>query len=185
MTHVKSMEPNPAAPDVIRNVTNVVFAGIGGQGVIRASDVLAAAAFAEGLDVKKAEVHGMSQRGGSVRSDVRFGSRVFSPMVPDGQADFLLVLSGDQVENNRDLLRPGGVLIDPTWVDESRLLSRKSLNVALLGVLATKLELSPDAWAKALRECFKSELHHANERAFAVGRESAVAVARESGGITP
>ena len=56
-------------------VTNVVLAGLGGQGVLKASDILADAALRAGLDVKKAEVHGMSQRGGSVTSDVRFGAR--------------------------------------------------------------------------------------------------------------
>ena len=73
--------------------TNVVIAGLGGQGVIKASDILADVAFSAGLDVKKSEMHGMSQRGGSVSSDVRFGERVFSPMVPEGEADFLVVIS--------------------------------------------------------------------------------------------
>ena len=61
-----------SAPEA-SSVTNVVLAGLGGQGVIKASDILADAALRSGLDVKKAEVHGMSQRGGSVTSDVRFG----------------------------------------------------------------------------------------------------------------
>ncbi len=65
-----------AAP---KKVVNVIVAGLGGQGVIKASDILADAAFRAGLDVKKAEIHGMSQRGGSVTSDVRFGEVVHSP----------------------------------------------------------------------------------------------------------
>ena len=65
-------------------VTNIVVAGLGGQGALKASDIVADAAVRTGLDVKKSEVHGMSQRGGSVSSDVRFGPRVFSPMVPPG-----------------------------------------------------------------------------------------------------
>ena len=60
-------------------VINIVVAGLGGQGVLKASDILTEAAFAAGWDVKKADVHGMSQRGGSVRSDVRFGPRVYQP----------------------------------------------------------------------------------------------------------
>ena len=64
--------------------SNVRFAGLGGTGVIKASDIFADVAFREGHTVKKAEVHGMSQRGGSVQSDVRFGSEVHSPMIPDG-----------------------------------------------------------------------------------------------------
>ena len=64
-----------------------------------------------GLDVKKADVHGMSQRGGSVTSDVRFGPRVLSPMVPPGEANFLVVLAEDQVAIHRRLLDPDGVLV--------------------------------------------------------------------------
>src|SRR5512133_3231130 len=108
---------------------NVVIAGLGGQGVLKASGILADAVFRAGFDVKKAEIHGMSQRGGSVSSDVRFGRQVLSPMVPPGEADYLLVLAPDQVENNRPALRPGGVLITPDLVDENTLPNRKSLNV--------------------------------------------------------
>ena len=63
----------------------------------------------------------MSQRGGSVASDVRFGAKVYSPMVPPGEADFLVVLAPDQVEREPSSLRPGGVLIVPDAVDESTL----------------------------------------------------------------
>src|SRR5512145_3395766 len=99
-------------------VMNVVLAGLGGQGVIKASDILADAAFRDGRDVKKAEVHGMSQRGGSVTSDVRYGDEVLSPMIPPGEADFLVVLAPSEVEVTRPLLRAGGVLIAPDFVDE-------------------------------------------------------------------
>src|SRR5512136_3447208 len=94
-------------------VTNITVAGLGGQGVLRATDILAEVALRAGYDVKKSEIKGMSQRGGSVTGDVRFGDRVFSPMVPTGQADFLLVLEPTQVEPNRQVLRPTGVLITP------------------------------------------------------------------------
>ena len=87
------------------HVVNVIVAGLGGQGVLKASDIVAEAAFRSGHDVKKSEVHGMSQRGGSVASDVRFGHRVLSPMVPPGEAEFLVVLSADQVDANRAQLR--------------------------------------------------------------------------------
>ena len=75
-------------------VTNIVVAGLGGQGVLTATDIVADVAVSAGLDVKKSELHGMSQRGGSVSSDVRFGKQVFSPMVPEGEADYLVVISG-------------------------------------------------------------------------------------------
>src|SRR5437763_5059085 len=103
------------------DVVNIVIAGLGGQGVLKASDIVAEAAFRAGFDVKKAEVHGMSQRGGSVASDVRFGAKVHSPMVPAGEADFLVVLAPDQVDANRHQLRSGGSLIKPDAVAESSL----------------------------------------------------------------
>ncbi|HUW35135.1 MAG TPA: 2-oxoacid:acceptor oxidoreductase family protein [Planctomycetota bacterium] len=98
---------------MLNSVINVVIAGLGGQGVIKASDVLADAAFRAGFDVKKSEIHGMSQRGGSVSSDVRFGKGVLSPMVPVGEADFLVALDVTQVEPNRHQLREGGVVASP------------------------------------------------------------------------
>ena len=79
-------------------ITNIIVAGLGGHGVLKASAIVADVAFRSGLDVKQSELHGMSQRGGSVSSDVRFGPEVFSPMVPTGEAHFLVVVSPDQVE---------------------------------------------------------------------------------------
>ena len=69
---------------------NVLICGVGGQGIILASDVLCAAAHLEGLDVKKSEVHGMAQRGGSVITHVRFGPVVYSPLIEEGRGDFIL-----------------------------------------------------------------------------------------------
>ena len=69
---------------------NILLAGVGGQGVLLASQILTSVAMAAGLDVKQSEVHGMSQRGGSVTSHVRFGDKIYSPTIDDGTADFLL-----------------------------------------------------------------------------------------------
>ncbi|NLY01027.1 MAG: indolepyruvate oxidoreductase subunit beta [Rhodopirellula sp.] len=151
-------------------VTNVVVAGLGGQGVLTASDILAEAAFLAGLDVKKAEIHGMSQRGGSVTTDVRFGRRVYSPMVTAGEADFLLVLADDQVEVHRGLLRQGGVLIGPGAIDSSALENRRSVNVALLGFLSRHLNLDVACWRQAIANHIKPQLHEVNRQAFEVGR---------------
>jgi indolepyruvate ferredoxin oxidoreductase beta subunit len=151
-------------------IVNVVLAGLGGQGVIKASDILADAAVRAGLDVKKSEVHGMSQRGGSVTSDVRFGQQVLSPMVPRGEADFLLVLAPSEVEVTRPLLGPGGVLIQPDDVPEERLTNRRCLNVALLGALSHHLSIPEDLFLAAVRAALPERLHAVNEQAFAVGR---------------
>jgi indolepyruvate ferredoxin oxidoreductase, beta subunit len=155
-------------------VTNVVIAGLGGQGVVKASDILADAAFRAGLDVKKAEVHGMSQRGGSVATDVRFGPRVLSPMVPAGEADYLVVLAPDQVENNLPVLRPGGVLIRPEMVNESELPGKRSLNIALMGLLSRHLDLREEHWQAALKAALPEKGMEANVKAFEMGRRSAV-----------
>jgi indolepyruvate ferredoxin oxidoreductase beta subunit len=158
-------------PSVDR-VTNIVIAGLGGQGVLTASNILAQAAFACGWDVKKSDLHGMSQRGGSVTSDVRFGPVVHSPMVPAGQADYLVVLAEDQVEPNRHLLRNDGVLITPGAIDASHLPNPRSLNTALLGVLSSHLSIAPGHWLAAIHANLPERLYAANEQAFELGRRS-------------
>ena len=98
-------------------VVNVNLVGVGGQGILLAADVLARAAAEAGLDVKKTEIHGMSQRGGSVSSQVRFGGRVHSPIVPDGETD--LLVSFDAVEAIRAFpsVRPAGrALVDKCYL---------------------------------------------------------------------
>jgi indolepyruvate ferredoxin oxidoreductase beta subunit len=154
------------------SITNVVIGGLGGQGVLKASDILADAAVRAGYDVKKSELHGMSQRGGSVSSDVRFGREVLSPMVPAGEADFLVILSSDQVEPNRHVLREGGTLIVPEAIDANQLLNRKSLNVSLLGLLSRHLPMAEADWVAALRANLAEKLHEANLQAFDLGRRS-------------
>jgi indolepyruvate ferredoxin oxidoreductase, beta subunit len=151
-------------------VVNVVFAGIGGQGVLKASDILADAAFAEGLDVKKAEVHGMSQRGGSVSSDVRFGKGVLSPMVPKGEADFLVVLDETQFEPNEACLSENGRLITVELLDLSRLKSPKCVNIALLGVLSNFLDLDVNILKDSIKANLEEKLHEMNMSAFDYGQ---------------
>ena len=156
------------------SITNIVIAGLGGQGVLKASDILAEAAFRAGLDVKKAEVHGMSQRGGSVNSDVRFGADLSgaSPMVPGGRADYLVVLTEDQVDNNRRRLSDEGELFGPDAVDASALPHPRSLNVAMLGVLSTRLDIDESHWLEAIHANLPAKVHEVNDQAFALGRSS-------------
>lgn len=159
----------------MKKTINVVIAGLGGQGVIKASDILSEAAFRSGFEVKKSEIHGMSQRGGSVTSDVRFGPQVLSPMISPGAADFLVVLAPDQVEVNRGQLHAGGVLIAPDLIDPVTLSNRKSFNIALLGALSTHLEITETKWRDAIHACLPEKLHAANEQAFAEGRRASAA----------
>jgi indolepyruvate ferredoxin oxidoreductase, beta subunit len=153
-------------------VTNVVVAGLGGQGVLKGTDILAEVALRAGHDVKKSEIKGMSQRGGSVTGDVRFGQRVFSPMVPNGEADFLLVLEPTQVEPNRHMLRQGGTLITPDAVNAAALPHKRTLNVALLGALSAHLPMPEELWLAALRTGFDAAFFEGNKTAFLLGRAS-------------
>ena len=151
-------------------VINVVVAGLGGQGVVKASDILADAAFRTGLDVKKSEIHGMSQRGGSVASDVRFGPQVNSPMITRGEADCLIVVAPDQVDVNTHVLKPGGVLIEPSILEGAGKVSAKSVNVALLGVLSKHLDIPLEIWDAAIKAQLAEKHHRLNLEAFHIGR---------------
>ena len=154
----------------MRAVTNIVIAGLGGQGVLTASDIVADVALHAGFDVKKSELHGMSQRGGSVASDVRFGREVFSPMVPEGEADFLVVVEADQLSVNATALRPSGIVVDPSQFPAEKLRNKKCLNVALLGLLSRHLEFSEEAWIAAIRRRLPEKLFEINIEAFRLGR---------------
>ena len=164
----------------MNNVTNIIVAGLGGQGVLKATDIVADLAAGAGFDVKKSEIHGMAQRGGSVTSDVRFGERVFSPMVPEGEADFLVALAANQVEVNTFMLSSYGVLIEPSQVDEKKLRNKRSLNVALLGVLSRHLKFSDEAWIAAIKRNLPEALHQVNLDAFYVGQGAVQSVAKDS-----
>ncbi len=93
---------------------NILIVGVGGQGTLLASKLMGKYFTEEGYDVKVSEVHGMSQRGGSVVTYVRFGSKVFSSVIEKGEAD--IILSFEQLESARWLpyLKKGGVLITGT-----------------------------------------------------------------------
>ncbi len=112
-------------------VTNIVIAGLGGQGVLKASDIVAEAAFRAGLDVKKSEVHGMSQRGGSVTSDVRFGEKSLQPHGAAGRSR-LPRGAGARPGGAESLAAARGRHSDHARpIPESALRDKRSLNVAL------------------------------------------------------
>ena len=151
-------------------VTNIVVAGLGGQGVLTAADILAEAALRAGYDVKKSEIHGMSQRGGSVSSDIRFGPKVWSPMISRGEADFLVLLRLEELATVQPLLRPGAPVFGPEEALADRLEGGYLLNTALLGRLSARLEIAEAHWMEALRAGIKSEYLDENLEAFALGR---------------
>jgi len=90
---------------------NVSLVGVGGQGILLTSDILAKTAALAGLDVKKSEIHGMAQRGGSVISQVRFGEKVYSPIITDGSSDLLVSFERLESLRWRHLLAPDGKVL--------------------------------------------------------------------------
>lgn len=94
-----------------KNTINFILAGVGGQGTILASDLLATVGMEAGFDVKQAEVHGMSQRGGSVTSHVRWAPVVYSPLIPVGGADILIGFEQVEAVRYAHFLRPGGRIL--------------------------------------------------------------------------
>jgi indolepyruvate ferredoxin oxidoreductase beta subunit len=93
------------------DVKNILLAGVGGQGTLLASEILSETLMLAGFDVKKSEVHGMSQRGGSVTSHVRYGKKVYSPLIPDGQVDVLFGFELLETYRYLSTLRPGGAVV--------------------------------------------------------------------------
>jgi indolepyruvate ferredoxin oxidoreductase beta subunit len=98
-------------PSNTHATTNILVVGIGGQGVMTATEILAEAAIALGHDVKKTEVAGMAQRGGVVSSHLRFGPKVLSPQIALGQADILLGFEAAEGMRWQHMLRPGGIAL--------------------------------------------------------------------------
>ncbi|MFH1862169.1 MAG: indolepyruvate oxidoreductase subunit beta [bacterium] len=134
---------------------NILLVGVGGQGVVLASAILSEVAMNAGFDVKKSEVHGMSQRGGVVTSHVRFGEKVYSPLIPNGQADVILAFEkaealrwvhelkpdGSLVVNNLKLVPP--IAVDPQYIYPDNAIEELKSRVSKLRVLdATEISES-------------------------------------------
>ncbi len=181
---------------------NVLMVGVGGQGIIMASDILTLAAMHQGFDAKKSEIHGMSQRGGSVFAHIRYGKKIHSPVIAQGQADILFSLEplealrwlryagpSTAVISATTRISPAGVAEYPAGVEEalraaagevalvdtdelgSRIGNPKFLNVAFLGVISGRLDITDDSWQRAISESVPSGFEEANWTAFGVGRD--------------
>ncbi|MGN0703630.1 MAG: indolepyruvate oxidoreductase subunit beta [Lentihominibacter sp.] len=90
---------------------NILLVGVGGQGTILASKILSEGLVNAGYDVKMSEIHGMSQRGGSVSTQIRYGDKVFSPIIGRGQADVIVAFEKMEALRWLDHLKPGGKLV--------------------------------------------------------------------------
>ena len=174
---------------------SIMLVGVGGQGTLLASRVLGTLLTNKGFDVKVSEVHGMAQRGGSVVTYVRYGEKVYSPVVDLGTAD--MIVSFERLEALRYALyaKKDGVIIyndqrinpmpvitgaaeypevpNTTRVDALALAneagSAKAVNIALLGLLAKRSEFEKEDWIEAVRACVPEKFLELNLKAFELG----------------
>ena len=125
-----------------------------------------------GYHVKKSEVHGMAQRGGSVESHVRFGKRVFSPLVPPGGADFLVCFHPEEQARLSAFLKRDGVDLTDYLDKVSQAIDNpRALNTCLVGVLSAKLPIKEEHWMKAIEAVFKNKGVEENKKVFLDGRK--------------
>lgn len=138
--------------------TSFLLVGVGGQGTILTSDVLAAVGLRHGHDVKKSEVHGMAQRGGSVTTAVRWGEQVHSPLIGPGEADYMVALEKLEALRYIEMVKPGGVVlvndyaIPPLSVSSGNdeYPSEERLRAILGAVTAKHYVLPANTWAEQL-----------------------------------
>ena len=186
------------------NTTSIMIVGVGGQGTLLASKVLGQALVSLDYDVKVSEVHGMSQRGGSVVTYVRYGSEVHSPIVDLGEADYMLAFEPLEAARYLPWLKNTGVIITNTRetmpmpvitgaatypeniveklsqrasvvsLDAMKLAleagNPKAVNMVLMGVLASRMDLPEETWQAALEKQVPPKFLELNRRAFALGR---------------
>ena len=142
----------------MNTVVNVLIAGVGGQGTVLASKLIAAAAIAAGLDARTAETIGMAQRGGPVTSHVRMGREIHSPLIPPGTAGLIIAFEPSEAVRVFPYLAPGGTLAvcrapvktaaSPRY-EVSQMLSYLERNAPAL-IAADRAELVADGHVKAL-----------------------------------
>ena len=164
---------------------DIILAGVGGQGILSIAFVIDSAALKEGYNIKQAEVHGMAQRGGAVQSHLRLSKdRIYSDLIPRGEADLILSLEPLEALRYLDFLRPGGKLITssapfiniPDYPDRETLIEQvrrvpgsvvidsealakeagtsKAQNTVMLGAAAKDLVVSQDGLREFIRVLF-------------------------------
>ncbi|HUI93934.1 MAG TPA: 2-oxoacid:acceptor oxidoreductase family protein [Chitinivibrionales bacterium] len=159
----------------VERIWNVLFCGTGGQGVLTASEICAVVAMNAGFHVKKSEVHGMAQRGGSVESHLRFGAKVSSPLIRPGQADYIVCFHEGEGQRMNGFLKKGGLsflsfLTDPQFQPRDKRFG----NTFALGILSAFLPMTEETWRAALKKMLKRSLVE-NEQAFTDGRSAGFA----------
>lgn len=150
---------------------DIFLAGIGGQGVLLASEIISQAGLSAGYDVKKSEVHGMSQRGGSVTSCVRLGKKVYSPLIEMGEADILISLHPEEGRRYRSYLRRGGLFLQATPEIVKRLKNARTLNILIIGMLSVHLGIPERIWMDVIARSVPGKYIEENKQAFFIGNE--------------
>lgn len=177
-------------------MTNIVIAGVGGQGSILAARILGDLFMSRGMDVKVNEIHGMSQRGGSVITTVRAGEQIFSPLITPGTADLLIGLEMIEAARNLRYLSSAGHaviskriipirqtgeassigLIGGLSVDAQALATEsgnaKCENTVLLGAASKYLDFTQDEWEQVITKNVKPEHLQVNLKAFELGQQA-------------
>ena len=160
---------------------NVMIVGVGGQGSLLASKLLGYLLLNEGYDVKVSEVHGMSQRGGSVVTYVRFGEKVYSPVIDKGEADFIVSFEKLEAARYVEYLKKGGrIVVNTQEIDPMPVItgaasypeagSAKAVNLVLMGILSRYFDIPEEKWISAIEKCVPEKFVEMNKRAFALGR---------------
>ena len=179
--------------------TNIIIVGVGGQGILLTSKILGYLALDMGENVKVSEVHGMSQRGGSVITYVRIGSDVHSPLIDPGEADFVLSFEKLEALRAEYFLKKDGVLISNTQeilpmpvimgnatypeanpTQEKTVLldaltlaeeagNARAINIVLLGVLSRFMDWPQEKWESAIAACVPAKTLETNLKAFRAG----------------
>lgn len=150
---------------------DIFLAGIGGQGVLLASEIIGQAGLSAGYDVKKSEVHGMSQRGGSVTSCVRLGRKVYSPLIERGAADILVSLHSEEGKRHASYLRKRGLFLEAPPGTMERLTNARTFNIAVVGMLSVHLDIPEQLWMDAIAASVPPRHLQDNKEAFFIGRK--------------
>ena len=152
---------------------NIMIVGVGGQGSVLASKLLGVLLVSEGYDVKVSEVHGMSQRGGSVVTYVRYGEKVASPVIDKGEADFIVSFEILEAARWLPYLKKDGRIVTNIQVAlAAQAGNLKAVNLVLLGRLSHYFDIPEESWTNAIRACVPAKFLDVNLKAFALGKEA-------------
>ena len=127
---------------------NIVFCGVGGQGVVVLSDIYCEAALLDGFDAAKAEIHGMAQRGGSIAAHVRIGTKIEEPLIEQGRADIIVGFEMLETARNLPMLKPKGtVVFNEKYIPPTTVLDGSAKPIKTEEILKTIIEKAGNVYA--------------------------------------